>query len=577
MKKRDDVIPTPDSAQEWGAMNLTTKVYSASEVETKLGALSTAVSEEIAQAVSTAYKYKGSVAFAELPTTGMKNGDVYNVTDEFTLDGNKYPAGTDVAWIANASEQGGGHWNALGGKTFDDSGTVKSVNGQTPDNSGAVTIPAATQSASGVMSASDKTALDTHVANGDIHVTTANKAAWNAKYDLPTGGVPKTDLASGVQASLDAADSAYQKPATGIPSTDMSEAVQASLALADTAIQSHQDISGKADKDTDAVVGNFAAFDSNGNPVDSGHKHSDYITAHQDITGKADKVANATTGDFAGLDANGNLTDSGKKASDFAAASHTHGTSDITGLDTALAGKQDTISDLDTIRAGAAAGATAYQKPSTGIPSTDMATAVQTSLGKADTALQASDITGKADKVANATSGNFAGLDANGNLTDSGSKASDFATASALSTHTGDSDIHVTAADKTAWNGKQDAISDLATIRSGAAAGATAVQPATLTAHTGDTDIHVTTADKATWNGKQDAISDLATIRSNAATGVTANTKVSAINAAAADLLTALNDTAGASKTMATANDIKAVVEALVTALKAFAGAADNA
>jgi len=39
------------------------------------------------------------------------------------------------------------------------------------------------------------------------------------------------------------------------------------------------------------------------------------------------------------------------------------------------------------------------------------------------------DITGKADKVASPTSGNFAGLDSNGNLTDSGSKAADFATA----------------------------------------------------------------------------------------------------------------------------------------------------
>lgn len=38
-------------------------------------------------------------------------------------------------------------------------------------------------------------------------------------------------------------------------------------------------------------------------------------------------------------------------------------------------------------------------------------------------------INSKADKVASATSGNFAGLDANGNLTDSGKKASDFATA----------------------------------------------------------------------------------------------------------------------------------------------------
>jgi hypothetical protein len=41
---------------------------------------------------------------------------------------------------------------------------------------------------------------------------------------------------------------------------------------------------------------------------------------------------------------------------------------------------------------------------------------------------QHQDITGKADKVSGATNGNFAGLDANGNLTDSGSKASDFLT-----------------------------------------------------------------------------------------------------------------------------------------------------
>ena len=119
-----------------------------------------------------------------------------------------------------------------------------------------------------------------------------------------------------------------------------------------------QAMAGKADKDTDAVEGNFAAFDSSGNPVDSGHKHSDYLTSHQDISGKADKVSNPTSGNFAGLDANGNLTDSGSKASDFATA--------------AQGAKADT----------------AYQKPSGGIPSTDMSEAVQTSLGKADTALQ---------------------------------------------------------------------------------------------------------------------------------------------------------------------------------------------
>ena len=41
----------------------------------------------------------------------------------------------------------------------------------------------------------------------------------------------------------------------------------------------------------------------------------------------------------------------------------------------------------------------------------------------------------------------------------------------------------------------------------------------TVTAHTANTTIHVTTAQTAAWDGKQDAISDLATIRSNAAAG----------------------------------------------------------
>lgn len=57
-------------------------------------------------------------------------------------------------------------------------------------------------------------------------------------------------------------------------------------------------------------------------------------------------------------------------------------------MNTALNGKQDTISDLATIRSGASAGATAYQKPANGIPKTDLASEVQSSLEKADTALQ---------------------------------------------------------------------------------------------------------------------------------------------------------------------------------------------
>ena len=58
------------------------------------------------------------------------------------------------------------------------------------------------------------------------------------------------------------------------------------------------------------------------------------------------------------------------------------------------------ISDLSTIRSGAAAGATAYQLPENGIPSTDLAQAVQDALTAAGTALQASDLETLNGKVA---------------------------------------------------------------------------------------------------------------------------------------------------------------------------------
>lgn len=54
-----------------------------------------------------------------------------------------------------------------------------------------------------------------------------------------------------------------------------------------------------------------------------------------------------------------------------------------TAIRNAVSTKQNTIDDLSTIRAGAAAGATAYQKPATGIPASDLSQAVQTTLNNA--------------------------------------------------------------------------------------------------------------------------------------------------------------------------------------------------
>lgn len=56
------------------------------------------------------------------------------------------------------------------------------------------------------------------------------------------------------------------------------------------------------------------------------------------------------------------------------------------------------------------------------------ATATPIQIAESQVTNLTTDLRNKADKVANATSGNFAGLDENGNLTDSGKNASDFAT-----------------------------------------------------------------------------------------------------------------------------------------------------
>lgn len=74
------------------------------------------------------------------------------------------------------------------------------------------------------------------------------------------------------QITADIAEKAIQK-------SHLSQSVQDSLDLADTALQSHQDISGKADKVSGATEGNFAGLDANGNLVDSGKKASDFQAA----------------------------------------------------------------------------------------------------------------------------------------------------------------------------------------------------------------------------------------------------------------------------------------------------------
>ena len=73
----------------------------------------------------------------------------------------------------------------------------------------------------------------------------------------------------------------YEKPSGGIPKTDLSSEVQASLGKADSALQSHQSLANYYNKtEVDGALAGKAA---------ASHTHSEYLTA-QDISGKEDKA-----------------------------------------------------------------------------------------------------------------------------------------------------------------------------------------------------------------------------------------------------------------------------------------------
>lgn len=64
-----------------------------------------------------------------------------------------------------------------------------------------------------------------------------NQGGTGGGYDMPVGGIPRSDMTDDVQDALALAESAYQSPPTGIPFVDLDPSVQASLAKADSAYQ----------------------------------------------------------------------------------------------------------------------------------------------------------------------------------------------------------------------------------------------------------------------------------------------------------------------------------------------------
>lgn len=204
--------------------------------------------------------------------------------------------------------------------------------------------------------------------------------------------VTSSQLESSLEGVLRVTDVYEWAKAENKPSYDYSEIANAPSNVSDFTndagyLTSHQDISGKQDviADLDEIRAGAALGSS-------------ALQSHQDISGKQDTIAD--------------LDEIRSGAALGASALQAH--QDISG-------KQDVIDDLDEIRSGAVLGATAYQKPASGIPASDLAdgvitgnvgyelpeggipksdlaASVQSSLDKAESALQEhQDISGKAN------------------------------------------------------------------------------------------------------------------------------------------------------------------------------------
>ena len=347
-------------------------------------------------------------------------------------------------------------------------------------------------------------------------VTESTVANWGftkntGTYSKPSGGIPYSDLAQGVKESIDRANSALQSvPDTYPTKTDVN------TVITDLSKSIDGKLNNKVDKNGNKQLSTEDFTTALKNKLE-GLSNFDSSAIERELT----KLRNA-------LDelVKGDATEAIESFNEIIA--FLDGVSDtetlegiIAGINREIASKQDSISDLSTIRSGAAAGATAvqpgslaavatsgsyndltnkpsipsavtqqtvadwgftkntgtYSKPSGGIPKSDLTQAVQSSLDKADSALQEvpTDVYNSIGDLSRALDNLVKGNASNG-------KIDGFSEVVAFLNGISESETlqAIINTINTSISGKQATISDLSTIRSGAAAGATAVQPGSL-------------------------------------------------------------------------------------------------
>ena len=157
-------------------------------------------------------------------------------------------------------------------------------------------------------------------AEGAGHVIPAGANVYVANVGTAAEPSYKYDIFSGMY-DLSGYALKSEMAITDVSGDATKKNIQLKSGLSQDVVIAHQDISGKADKDADAVEGNIAEFDGNGNPVDSGHALSEYKTKQTAVTDPTAEGTGLTFIATASQDANGEMTLTKKTVANVSASS----------------------------------------------------------------------------------------------------------------------------------------------------------------------------------------------------------------------------------------------------------------
>ena len=379
------------------------------------------------------------------------------------------------------------------------------------------------------------TDFNQHITDTVAHITQTERDEWNVKYDKPLGGIPKTDLsevlanqidATATQVGLDAhiADAVkhitalerigwnakYDKPGTGIPEIDLTQALKDKLAsyATATALSTHA-----SDIVKHITVAERTAWNAKYlKPVD-GIPETDLAVA---LKNKIDGSASST--DLTTHTMNNDIHITADERTTW----NGHYTKPLTGipetdLEQALRTKVNnmaTNTDFNAHIIDSVAHVTAsersvwnakYDKPLTGIPTTDLSQGLQDKINGSATTIALTDHMN--DTSAHVSSGERTTWNAKYDKPLDGIPEIDLTITAQTKlansvTHIADSIVHITAGERTAWNAKYD--KPVTGIPGTDFAQAVQDELTAIGTHTADTTVHITSAERTAWNAKYD-------------------------------------------------------------------------